>query len=72
MVGVWLCYRLSIVESIPVNMTALHVKHISTYESWMTLLQEANTSIDIASYYWILNSTISIADGSNAQVIFIE
>ena len=62
--------RLSIVESIPENLTypAGSPSHTSTYDSWMWLLQEANSSIDVGSYYWTLRGFDDVTDPSDAEV----
>ena len=62
--------RLSIVESIPENLTypAGSPSHMSTYDSWMWLLQEANNSIDVGSYYWTLRGFDDVKDPSDAEV----
>jgi phospholipase D3/4 len=47
---------LSIVESIPQNLTypSPEVIHPSIYSGWLTLMQSAEDSLDIASSYWTL------------------
>lgn len=51
--------KLQIVESIPVNLTYApkSPRHMSTYHCWKTLLSSAMKHIDIASFYWALNSS---------------
>lgn len=63
-----------LVESIPENLTypSGSVQHMSTYDAWMELLEVAETSIDIASFYWTLTGTADIQDPSDMQVLCIE
>lgn len=62
--------RLSIVESIPENLTYPEgsPSHLSTYEAWMFLLQNATKTVDIASYYWVLRGTSDANDITDKQV----
>ncbi|KAL4716073.1 hypothetical protein ACJJTC_013850 [Scirpophaga incertulas] len=47
--------RLSLVESIPEgHMYPPNVTHIPTKNAWLDLIDEAQTSIEIASFYWSL------------------
>ncbi|CAG9787668.1 unnamed protein product [Diatraea saccharalis] len=47
--------RLSLVESIPEgHMYPPNMTHISTKNVWLDLIDEAQTSIEIASFYWSL------------------
>ncbi|CAH1263664.1 PLD3 [Branchiostoma lanceolatum] len=48
--------KLTLVESIPLNLTyaAGQPTHPSIYSAWMRLVQNAQHSIDIASFYWTL------------------
>ncbi|XP_078673648.1 5'-3' exonuclease PLD3-like isoform X2 [Branchiostoma floridae x Branchiostoma belcheri] len=48
--------KLTLVESIPWNLTYAEGSpaHPSTYSAWMGLVQKAQQSIDIASFYWTL------------------
>ena len=66
-------HRLSIVESIPENLTypSSAPSHLSTYRAWMNLLSAATESVDIASYYWTLRGTDSIKDVTDKQVHLI-
>ncbi|KAK0408733.1 hypothetical protein QR680_004126 [Steinernema hermaphroditum] len=45
----------SLVESIPVGLTFSSPTFNSTYETWMELMNRAESEIDIISYYWTLN-----------------
>lgn len=50
-------YRLVLVESIPVGVEFnSSVGHPSIYQSWLSLLSEAQSSLDIASFYWSLTN----------------
>jgi phospholipase D3/4 len=51
--------RMIVVESIPENLTFPNgsVEHMSTYDGLMELLSLAETSIDIASFYWTLTGS---------------
>ncbi len=65
----FVCYRLSIVESIPENLTYnVNNSHLSTYTAWMQLLQAAHTNVTISSYYWTLRGTRDISDITDKQV----
>ncbi|TSR87307.1 Phospholipase D3 [Bagarius yarrelli] len=49
--------RLVLVESIPVGMQFnSSVGHPSIYQVWQVLLSEAQSSVDIASFYWTLTN----------------
>ena len=64
--------RISIVESIPENLTypTQSPLHPSTYEAWMQLIKSANKSIDIAAFYWTLQSPdVKFQDPSDWQVL---
>ena len=57
-----LLIRLSVVESIPENLTYTPTapRHASTYSSWAWLLRNAQHNVSIASYYWtLINSSDS-------------
>jgi phospholipase D3/4 len=59
------------VESIPENLTypSGSVLHPSTYSAWKELIQSANETIDIASFYWTLLPTdLNITDPSDWPV----
>ena len=62
--------RLTVVESIPDNLTYPEgsPSHPSTYHGWMSLLDSATTSIDIASFYWTLRGVDVYEDPSDWQV----
>lgn len=62
--------RLSIVESIPENLTysAGSPSHYSTYQSWMDLLAAARSSVDIAAYYWTLQGRGKVTDVTDKEV----
>ena len=65
-------FRLSLVESIPENLTytAGSPSNPSIYATWLQLLQRANESIDIASSYWSLrNQDTKTYEPSAYQVI---
>lgn len=57
-VGGWSCvYRLVLVESIPVGMEFnSSVSYPSIYEAWRGLLSQAQSSLDISSFYWTLTN----------------
>lgn len=59
---------LSVVESIPVGLT-FHggPHHVSTYDSWMDLINSSTASIDIASFYWTLRPQDVFNDSSGQQ-----
>lgn len=64
--------RITLVESIPENMTFVKGSplHLSTFDSWMELINMANNSIDIAAYYWTLQGAdIGHVDPSDWQVM---
>ena len=64
-------YRLSLVESIPVGLTydPGSPSHPSTFSGLMNLMKEAKKSIEIASFYWTLNgSDIAFHDNSSWEV----
>lgn len=64
-------FRITLVESIPENLTypAGSVFHPSTFGSWRDLINDANYSIDIASFYWTLRGEdLNITDPSDLQV----
>ncbi|XP_077993476.1 5'-3' exonuclease PLD3-like [Glandiceps talaboti] len=60
---------ITLVESIPDNLTYEKgfTRHLSTYEGWMNLLDLAEDSIDIASFYWTLRGDDVIPDPSDWQ-----
>ncbi len=64
------CFRLTLVESIPENLTYPEgsPSHLSTFEGWMNLLQLANESIDIAALYFTLRGKDIYQDPSDWQV----
>ena len=59
-----------VVESIPENLTFPNgsAEHMSTYDGLMELLNLAETSIDIASFYWTLKGSDNVHDPSDWQV----
>ena len=65
-----LCFRLTLVESIPDNMTYASgaVTSLSTYDAWRELLQRATTSIDLVVFYWTLRGDDVYRDASDWQV----
>uniref|UniRef100_A0A0N4ZQ89 PLD phosphodiesterase domain-containing protein n=1 Tax=Parastrongyloides trichosuri TaxID=131310 RepID=A0A0N4ZQ89_PARTI len=46
--------KITIIESIPTNLTYDKVKHMSTYDAWNKLLDMSTKSIDISVLYWNL------------------
>ena len=62
--GLLIILRLSVVESIPENLTYTPTapRYASTYESWMWLLQNAQYNVSIASYYWTLINLTEFGD----------
>ena len=63
-------YRLTIVESIPENLTfpAGSPSHPSTFDAWRNLLDIANKTIDIVALYWTLRGKDLYEDPSDWQV----
>jgi len=64
-------YRISLVESIPENLTYPDRSplHTSIYDAWMRLISSASESIDIAAFYWSLRSSdVQFQDPSDWQV----
>ena len=64
-----ICYSgcsLSIVESIPVNLTYPNssTKHQSTHKTWLQLIDSAKHSIEIASLYWSMKKEDVYPDSS--------
>ena len=45
-------------ETIPTNLTyngsSSSTEHLSTFDAWNMLMNNANTTLNIASYYWTL------------------
>ncbi|XP_038045980.1 5'-3' exonuclease PLD3-like isoform X2 [Patiria miniata] len=58
-----------LVESIPANLTFPpgSPSHVSTFDTWMKLINIATKSIDIASYYWTLNGKDIYVDPTDKQ-----
>ncbi|XP_022107491.1 phospholipase D3-like isoform X2 [Acanthaster planci] len=56
-------------ESIPANLTFPpgSPSHVSTFDTWMNLINMATKSIDIASYYWTLNGKDVYVDPTDKQ-----
>jgi phospholipase D3/4 len=52
-------YRISLVESIPEGLLYPPdaTLHTSTYDTWMNLINTAESSIEIASFYWSLRGS---------------
>ena len=67
-----LLFSLTIVESIPENLTYAKDAplHTSTYQAWMTLLAAATQTVDIASYYWTLRPSSNVSDETAKEVLF--
>jgi phospholipase D3/4 len=63
---------LEIVESIPTNLTypPSAPKHTPTHEAWLDLLNEAEKSIRIASFYWTLRDSHGYPTGVEGQRVF--
>ena len=64
--------RISLVESIPENLTypVGSPLHPSIYDAWMRLIGSATKSIDIAAFYWTLSSSdVNFDDPSDWQVL---
>ncbi|XP_063238049.1 5'-3' exonuclease PLD3-like isoform X2 [Bacillus rossius redtenbacheri] len=61
--------RLSLVESIPVGLVydGGATPHPSTFHTWMNLINMAESSIKIASFYWTLRASDVYNDPSAAQ-----
>ena len=65
-------HRLSLVESIPTNLTyngSNPPHHLSTFDAWNMLMNNANTTLNIASYYWILRGFGNTSGPTDKQVI---
>lgn len=60
---------ISLVESIPVNLTypSDAVVHRSTYTTWLDLIASAQNSVEIASLYWTMNREDVYPDDSAKQ-----
>lgn len=42
-------------ETIPTNLTYnSSIQHLSTFDAWNILMNNANSTLNIASYYWTL------------------
>lgn len=63
-------FSISLVESIPEGLQFPNGSKLypSTYQAWMNLINAANSTIEIASFYWTLRSTDVYPDSSSAQV----
>lgn len=49
--------KIVLVESIPVGLDFnSSASHLSIFQAWMSLMQEARSSVDIASFYWTLTN----------------
>ena len=49
--------RISLVESIPEGLEFnSSVTHPSIYDTWLRLIQGAQSSLDIASFYWTMTN----------------
>ncbi|KAK9721965.1 hypothetical protein QE152_g19913 [Popillia japonica] len=61
--------RFSLVESIPEGMTYLNgtALYPSTYETWYDLIDKAQNSIEIASFYWTLRQDEVYPDPSSVE-----
>lgn len=57
-------------ESIPYGMIYVNgtTPHPTTYDTWMDLINSAQSSIEIASLYWTLRSTDVVPDASSEEV----
>ncbi|XP_008200312.2 5'-3' exonuclease PLD3 isoform X2 [Tribolium castaneum] len=63
----------SLVESIPEGLTFNNsIVHTSTFETWFNLIQSAESSIEIASFYWTLRQSEVYPDPSSVkgEIIF--
>lgn len=61
---------ISLVESIPQGMVYPDntTPYPSTYQTWLNLIDVANSSIEIASFYWTLRKTDIYPDPSSNEV----
>lgn len=61
---------ISLVESIPEGMVYPNnsTPYPSTFETWLNLIDVANHSIEIASFYWTLRKTDVYPDSSSLEV----
>ncbi|KAK2706119.1 hypothetical protein QYM36_016219 [Artemia franciscana] len=58
--------KLRIVESVPEGMV-FNKTYGSIYSTWKSLIEEAEESIDIASFYWTLRGSDVVNDSSAWQ-----
>lgn len=67
-----LCFRLSLVESIPEgHMYPPNATHLPTKNVWLDLIDEAQTSIEIASLYWTLRFNEDYHYNSSIEVSLV-
>lgn len=65
---------LGLVESIPEDLPypSGAPSHLSTFRAWMSLLNAATSSLDIASYYWTLLGRGKVKDPTDVEVTLLS
>lgn len=65
---------LGLVESIPEDLPypSGAPSHLSTFRAWMSLLNAATSSLDIASYYWTLLGRGEVKDPTDIEVTLLS
>ena len=66
---------MSLVETIPTNLTynsGSSSQHLSTFDAWNILMDKANATLNIASYYWILRGFGNTSGPTDKLVIVNE
>lgn len=63
--------RITLVESIPEGLTYSSAvpSHPSTFQTWLELIGGAQSSLDIASFYWTLTNADSHTREPSAQQV---
>ena len=63
---------MSLIESIPTNLTYNDTnspQHLSTFDAWNMLMNQANRTLNIASYYWTLRAFGNTSGPTDTLVI---
>jgi hypothetical protein len=65
-----ICRSLSLVESIPEGLVYndTPATHPSTFDTWFNLIVSAESTIEIASFYWTLRQSEVYPDPSSVKV----